>query len=220
MAELNPKEKQENKPSGTPAGGQTGTPAGGQTAQGQQPQSQTTQGQQPQSQGGAQAGGLATRRTPPSSLAAGNPFALMRQLADEMDRVFENFGFGRSRFGFPSLLEGFPSTPTWSPQVEVLEKDGRLIVRADVPGLKKEDLKVELTDDALIIQGERKREHEDKGEGSYRSERVYGSFYRVIPLPEGTSTEGATATFKDGVLEVSLQAPRREEKRAKQIQVK
>jgi HSP20 family protein len=63
------------------------------------------------------------------------------------------------------------------------------------------------------------REHEDKGEGFYRSERNYGRFYRAIPLPEGTSTEGATATFKDGVLEVSLQAPRREEKPAKQIPV-
>jgi HSP20 family protein len=207
MADPNPKETQENKPAQPSAG------------------AQPAQGTQPQSPGEGQTGGLTRRAAPPSTPAtASNPFALMRQLADEMDRVFESFGFGRSRFGFPSLLEEFPSdalsqTAAWAPQVEVFEKDGRLIVRAEVPGLKKEDVKVEVTDEALIIQGERKREHEDKGEGLYRSERSYGRFYRVIPLPEGTSAEGARATFKDGVLEVSLPAPRREEKRAKQIQV-
>ena len=72
----------------------------------------------------------------------------------------------------------------------------------------------------FIIQGERKHEQEDKGEGEgfYRSERSYGSFYRAIPLPEGASGEGATASFKDGVLEITL--ARREEKQAKQIQVR
>jgi len=212
MAELNPKENQENKPSGTPASGQP------------------VEGGQAQTPSGSQASGLTRRRTPPpSSLAAGgNPFALMRQFADEMDRVFENFGFGRSRFGLPSLLEEFPWTGTpsalsqsvaWSPQVEVFEQGGRLVVRADVPGLKKEDLKVEFKDDALVIQGERKQEREDKREGFYHSERSYGSFYRAIPLPEGSSAEGATASFKDGVLEVSLPAPRRDEKRGRSIQV-
>ena len=213
MADPNPKQNQQTKPAGPSADTQA------QPAQGNQPQ--------PPSQG--QTGGLTRRSAQPSSLApASNPFVLMRQLADEMDRVFETFGFGRSRFGFPSLWEGLASggtsaaqsqTAAWAPQVEVFEKDGRLIVRAEVPGLKKEDLKVELTDEALIIQGERKREHEDKGDGFYRSERSYGRFYRAIPLPEGASAEGATATFRDGVLEVSLQAPRREEERAKQIPV-
>ena len=212
MAEQNPKQNQQNQPSGTPSGGQ---PA------------QSSQQLQPAS--GSQAGstgGLARRPTSSPSLAASNPFALMRQLADEMDRVFENFGFGRNRFGLPSLFEGLPSTggalteaTAWSPQVEVFEEGGRLIVRAEAPGVKKEDIKVEVTEDALIIQGERKREHEDKGQGYYRSERSYGSFYRAVPLPEGTSAEGATASFKDGVLEVSLQAPRREEKRGKQISI-
>jgi HSP20 family protein len=102
----------------------------------------------------------------------------------------------------------------WSPQVEVFEQGGRLVVRADVPGLKKEDLKVEVTNDALILQGERKQEREDTREGFYHTERSYGRFYRAIPLPQGASAEGATASFKDGVLEVSLKAPPREEGRA------
>jgi HSP20 family protein len=152
----------------------------------------------------------------------------MRQFADEMDRVFETFGFGRGRFGLPSLLEGFPATgapsapgqaAAWWPQVEVFEQGGRLIVRADVPGLKKEDVKLEIHDDYLVLEGERRQESEENQGGVYRSERSYGRFYRAIPLPEGASAEGATARFKDGVLEVSLQAPPREERRSKSIQV-
>jgi HSP20 family protein len=179
MPELNPKEvnpKQQNQENKT-----SETAVGGQSAQGSQPQGKS----ESDAQAGSASGGtsdLAQRRTRPSTL--------MRLWADEMDRVFDIFGFGRSYFGFPSLFEGLSSTPgssalsqtsTWVPQVEVLDKEGRLIVRADVPGLKKEDLKVELTEDALIIQGERKHEREDKGEGFYRSERSYGSFYRAIP---------------------------------------
>jgi HSP20 family protein len=76
--------------------------------------------------------------------------------------------------------------------------------------MNKEDVNVELRDDAVIIQGERKEEHEDEREGWYRSERTYGSFHRTIPLPEGTITDSAKATFKNGVLEVALQTPPKE----------
>jgi HSP20 family protein len=77
----------------------------------------------------------------------------------------------------------------------------------DLPGLSKDDLSIELTDDAVTIQGERKAEHKEEREGYYRSERSYGSFCRVIPLPDGAMTEQAKANFRDGVLEVTMPAP-------------
>jgi HSP20 family protein len=95
----------------------------------------------------------------------------------------------------------------WAPEVEVFQKNNELTIKADLPGLRKDEVSVELTDDAVTIQGERKREHEEEREGVYSSERSYGSFYRVIPLPEGAITEQANANFRDGVLEITMPAP-------------
>ena len=91
-------------------------------------------------------------------------------------------------------------------------------MRADLPGLTKDDVKVEVTGDAVIISGERKSEHEERGEGFYRSERSYGSFYRRLPLPEGASADDAQATFRDGVLEITMQAPQRQ-RRGRTLQI-
>jgi HSP20 family protein len=88
-----------------------------------------------------------------------------------------------------------------------MERGGKLVIRADLPGLTKKDVKVEIRDDTVCIQGERRQERESKGKGFYRSERSYGSFYREVPLPEGADPEKGTATFKDGVLEVTVPAP-------------
>jgi HSP20 family protein len=107
----------------------------------------------------------------------------------------------------------------WSPAVEVRRNDGELIVRTDLPGLKKDDVKVELTDNLLTISGERKEEKEEKREGYYRSERSYGSFYRQVPLPEGAKTDTATAEFTDGVLQITMQAPEREPK-SRRLEIK
>lgn len=74
-------------------------------------------------------------------------------------------------------------------------------------GLKKDDVKVDITDDSLTIEGERREEHEEDREGCYRSERSYGSFCRVIPLPDGAITDSAKANFNNGVLEIVMQAP-------------
>jgi HSP20 family protein len=107
----------------------------------------------------------------------------------------------------------------WSPQIEAFERKGEFIVRADLPGLNKDNVKVDITDDTLTIQGERKQEHEENREGYHRSERSYGSFCRTIPLPEGANTDEAKASFRDGVLEISMPAPQREERR-RQIEIK
>jgi HSP20 family protein len=133
-----------------------------------------------------------------------SPFRALQQMSDEMDRMFEDFGFGR-RWTRPFWRES--GTELWAPEVEVFQKNNELTIRADLPGLKREDVKVDISDDEICIQGERKHEREEEREGYYRSERGYGSFCRVIPLPEGAITEQAKANFKDGVLEITMPAP-------------
>jgi HSP20 family protein len=165
------------------------------------------------------------RREP--SYDVSNPFRMLDRFADEMDRLFDDFGFGRLAFGPRSLSRAFESPSqgvssewqSWSPDVEVFHRDNELVVCADLPGLTKDDVKVDVTEDRLTIQGERKREHEDKREGYYRSERSYGSFSRVIPLPEGTITDQAKATFKDGVLEVTMPAPPEQVRRGRRLDI-
>ena len=158
-----------------------------------------------QSQGVERPGGrqLSRRETWPSF----TPFGMMRRFADEMDRMFEDFGFpGIGRLGrswAPSWGEGMER---FSPQIDIFERDNKLIVRADLPGMNKDDVNVEVTEEAVVIEGERKYEHEENEKGIYRSERSYGHFRREIPLPEGVKTENATANFKNGVLEVTLDA--------------
>jgi HSP20 family protein len=131
------------------------------------------------------------------------PFGTMRRLFDDMDRMFEGFGF-------PTLERFNPfatSAETFSPHVDVFEKNGKLVITADLPGLNKDDVKVDVTEDAVMIEGERQYEHEERGEGVYRAERSYGHFHRQIPLPPGVKTDTATATFKNGVLEIAMEAP-------------
>jgi HSP20 family protein len=105
------------------------------------------------------------------------------------------------------------------PDVEILQRDNTLVIRADLPGLTKDDVKVDVTEDAVTIQGERKREHEEEKGGVYRSERSYGAFFRRIPVPEGTMTDQAKATFKDGVLEVTMPAPPESVKRGRRLEI-
>jgi HSP20 family protein len=117
-----------------------------------------------------------------------------------MERMFQDLDFSR-----PFALVG-PSAREfdWLPAVEIYEKDNTIIVRADLPGLTRDDVKIEITDQLLTIQGERKQEKEEKGEGYVTTERSYGTFFRQIALPEGASTDAAKATFKNGVLEIEV----------------
>ncbi|HJZ66801.1 MAG TPA: Hsp20/alpha crystallin family protein [Blastocatellia bacterium] len=135
----------------------------------------------------------------PRSLFTASPFELMRRFTEDMDRMFSDWGLSTpSRWGGES---------GWSPPIEVLERDNNLIVRAELPGCNKEDIKVELTDEGLLIQGERKQEHEEKQEGYYRSERSYGNFYRLIPLPSEVKEDQINAKFNNGILEVTVLIP-------------
>jgi len=85
-----------------------------------------------------------------------------------------------------------------------LEHKDELVIRADLPGLEKDDVKVNVAEDAVTIHGERHRAPEEEGDGAYRAERNYGAFHRTIPLPAGTVTDQAKASFKNGVLEIRM----------------
>src|SRR6266705_3337388 len=138
----------------------------------------------------------ALSRRESGNVSVASPFSsIFQRWNDEMDRFFDDFGFGR----FPGA-RGLTAA-VWSPQIEISQHGNDLIVRAELPGLSKDDVHVHIKDDVLTIQGERKQEHEEEHEGVYRTERQYGSFYRAVPLPEGTIADSAKAMFKNGVLE-------------------
>lgn len=190
----------------------------------------------------------------------GSPFAMMRRMMEDMDRLFADFGVtqpgllassffgpdawsgteprettrgllggreepGRSvaqRAGAGMQRSGGASLPStfWAPQVEVFERGSNLVIRADLPGLKREDVNVEIEDDALVIRGERHNDFEDQRDGLYRSERSYGSFYRVIPLPEGVDESKVNATFRDGVLELTLPRPEERRQASRRVEIR
>jgi HSP20 family protein len=142
------------------------------------------------------------KSTAPAAGGRSSPFALMRSLTEDMDRYFHNMGVNRWPFGLMHATDRHGST--WLPPIEIEERRGKIFVRAELPGLTKDDVKVEIRDDALIIEGERKTTHEEKSDEYYRTERSYGHFVRTIALPETAKLDTANATFSNGVLEVSL----------------
>lgn len=151
-----------------------------------------------------------------TALIPRDPLSLLQQMARETDRMFEGWpSFRWPTLGARPAAEG----NTWFPEIDVFEKDNRLVTKIDLPGMKKEDVKVEVTDGHLAISGERKSEAEEKKEGFYRSERQYGSFYRAVPLPEGVKLEDVKATFSDGVLEVSIPLPAKAEAKMRRVEI-
>jgi len=149
---------------------------------------------------------------------AATPFTLMKRFSEEMESLFEDFGFDRTWIA-PLSQGPTPAKGPWHPQIEMFERGNDIVVHADLPGLTKDDVKVEIDDDGITIEGERKNHNEAKGEGYYRSERSYGRFYRRLPLPDGISPEGADATFSNGVLEVTLSAPQRTERKPRRLEI-
>lgn len=143
-----------------------------------------------------------------------SPFSFMRRFSEEMDRLFDDFGYGGfmspasfdTDFMRSGLGQGFASS-MWTPQTEVFRRGEKLVVQADLPGMTKDDIKVDIEDDQLIIRGERHSESGNDEEGSYYTERSYGSFYRSIPLPPDIDTNQAKADFTNGVLEITMPLP-------------
>ena len=143
-----------------------------------------------------------------------SPFSFVRLFSEEMERLFQDFGFGRR------LESGTFWPPQWSPQVEMFEEKGKLVIRVELPGVKKDEVKAEITNSALIIQGERQDEQEKRERSFYRRERSYGSFYRRIPLPEGVDGENATANFRDGVLEIEMKSAPRPKPHSRRLEIR
>ncbi len=149
-----------------------------------------------------------------------NPFGLLRRLTGDMERYFDEFPT------WPRWLSEEPRLllheARWIPRIDMFEKDNKLFIRADLPGMAKDDVKVEVTDEQLTIQGERKKEVEEEREGLYRLERSFGSFYRCIPLPEGVKADDVQATFEKGVLEITapLTPAMKKSPKARQLTVK
>jgi HSP20 family protein len=161
------------------------------------------------------------RQPQPLASAGHSPFTLMRRMMEDMERMFDNIGLGT---GFPSFsgtgLSRFKSLfgmELWTPEVEVQQRDGSLIVRADLPGLKPEDIQLEVQDGALLLRGERRREQQSERSGLSYSERSYGSFTRTIAIPRGVGAEDVDAKFEHGVLEVSVKLPQQPRPRTVQI---
>jgi HSP20 family protein len=132
-------------------------------------------------------------------------FPLFRRLGREIDFLFDRFGLERNIFE--------PAETMWTPDVEMFQRGTDLVIRADVPGMKREDVTVEMTDGMLTLRGERKQEKEEKKEGYYRAERTFGSFLRTLPLPEGVKVEEAKAVMRDGVLEITVPTTKVAEKK-------
>lgn len=102
------------------------------------------------------------------------------------------------------LLDRFGGFTGVNPAVDIYEEGEELVVKAELPGIDKKDVNVRLLDNSLLISGEKKSERSGESKGFYRVERSYGTFERTIPLPEGVNTEGATATFANGVLQIRI----------------
>jgi len=143
----------------------------------------------------------------PSEFFTMSPITLMRRFTEDIDRAFSTFGGNLGREGQSE------HDANWIPAVEVRQSGNNLVIHADLPGLSENDVKIAATDEGLIIEGERRREHTSDENGWHRSERVYGRFYRLIPLPEGAKVDETKASLSNGVLEVTVPVPASERKR-------
>lgn len=146
-----------------------------------------------------------------NALTKWNPF---RELEEMQNRLSSFFG----RTPLRGLGEESMTVSEWTPLVDITEDDKEYLIKAELPEVKKEDVKVTVEDGVLTITGERKFEKEEKGKKYHRIERAYGSFMRSFTLPEAAAGDKVSAEFKDGVLKVHL--PKSPEAKPKSIDVK
>jgi HSP20 family protein len=141
------------------------------------------------------------------------PAREINSLQNEMNRLFGTF------FDASATPAGGGSPRRWIPAMDLVETDDHFVLRADLPGLSEDDVELALEDNVLTLSGERKTEHEERGEGFYRLERAAGTFSRSLTLPEGVDGDAIAATFDKGVLEVRIPKPEQRKPRKLQIQV-
>lgn len=146
------------------------------------------------------------------ALVRWEPVRELSSIQGEINRLFNSF------FDTPvGAAEG--AGRRWLPAMDLVEADDHFILRADLPGVGEDDVKVELENDVLTISGERKAEHEERGEGYHRLERAYGSFSRSLTLPDGVDAGAVQASFERGVLEVRIPKPEQRKPRRVAISV-
>ncbi len=143
------------------------------------------------------------------SMIRWDPFRDLESLQENVNRLFQE---SMTR----SPHEG-PAVKTWAPPVDVISDEDKIVVKAEIPGMKKEDIEIGLTGDTLTIKGERKFEDEEKKECYVRSERAYGKFERSFTIGVPIEASEVKASYKDGVLEVTI--PKAEEIRPKKVEV-
>jgi HSP20 family protein len=139
------------------------------------------------------------------------PLREFSTLQNEMNRLFNTV------FDAPTAGNGGSTLRRWMPPMDLVETDDHFVLRADLPGLAEDDVKIEFEDGTLTVSGERKAEHESKNEGYYRVERAFGPFSRSLTLPQGIDAEAVAASFDRGVLEVRI--PKPEEKKPRRIEI-
>jgi HSP20 family protein len=138
--------------------------------------------------------------------------APLTRLHEEIDRMFQELAV-------PGFFPFLPERGRWAPALDLYEKENNLIVEAELPGIPREAVKITCTDNTLTIQGETRKEEEEKREGYYRAERRYGSFYRTVSLPEAVDFEKAKAQFRDGVLQITLPKVAKPEEKGRTIPI-
>jgi HSP20 family protein len=136
---------------------------------------------------------------------------MLESFRQEMDTMLERF------FGGPPAGNG-GSAKAWAPRVDVEETDKEILVKADLPGVDPKDVEVSVTEDALVLRGEKKEEREEKKKNYHMTERFVGRFYREVPLPAGTEPEKITAASAKGVITVTI--PKRPGAQPRKIAVK
>jgi HSP20 family protein len=132
------------------------------------------------------------------ALVRWDPIRELDSLQSDMNRLFDRFFEGRAGNG---------TSRRWIPAMDLLETEDHLVLRGDLPGMTEDDVNIEIKDNVLTVSGERKAEHEDKGEGYHRVERSFGSFSRSLTLPAGVDAGQVEAHFDNGVLEVRIPKP-------------
>ena len=150
----------------------------------------------------------------PLSLRRGRPFRGLSAFEQEMQDFFERF----ERLFEAPMRRGALETRGWGPLVDMIDGKDEILVKAELPGVKKEDIHVSVTGDVLTIEGERRSEEEVKEEDYYCCEQSYGKFYREISLPVGIDKEKIKSSHKDGILEIHL--PKAEEAKPKELEIK
>lgn len=178
-------------------------------------------------------GAMTTRRRGSRGMVRGgyflSPWDLMRRMNEELAELAQSIqltpdadaarGQRRDMTPFQRGAAADLATPAvWAPRIEMQQREGELVVRAELAGIEPDEIDVTVADGTLVISGERLQERQED-EGSFvRSERVYGSFYRAIPLPDGADEDNVTANFRNGVLELRIPLSDREQGRRIPVQ--